>query len=221
MDDDPNRAHARTLAEAMRGRIGGDTTWNAPKELAQLAIETAIVFARTSPCRKSRRGCAIFNPAAAGVAGLIIGAGFNGQVPPWRCDGTCNRKLEDGRSVCGLTAEHAEYRAIISAIDCLALSNRWSTEQRLGGMELVHIKVNENGVPVPSGGPSCIDCSRHVVSSRLEAVWLFQHGTVTDANGIGRHTPASWVRWPALDFHAETMRACGLTADLSRAVVPT
>jgi hypothetical protein len=188
------------MARAARDRGFG----NPPPELPGIALEMAVAFARMAPCRKSKRGSVVFDPKAIQMANVVLGAGFNGQPPPWRCDGTCTAA---GR--CAKLCEHAEGRALEAALTWLASNQRFDQGERLRGLELVHIKVGDDGEPTHSGGPSCWQCSRRVVAQNIAAVWLYQHGTQQTPHGA-LVTPPSWVRWPAEDFHQETLRACKL-----------
>jgi hypothetical protein len=60
-------------------------------------VATATGYANSSPCKKSKRGAVVFNPAAvANDQGLLpppIGSGFNGMPGIAECDGSpaCRR----------------------------------------------------------------------------------------------------------------------------------
>jgi hypothetical protein len=67
----------------------------------------------------------------------------------------------------------------------------------LAGLELVHVKTVEGRV-VPSGEPSCWQCSKTIVDVGLEAVWLYE-------NRDGTPTP-TWNRYTADAFHDATLK---------------
>lgn len=195
---------------------------NPPPQLLGAAIEAAIAAARCAPCRKSRRGAAVFNPAAVYAPTAVIGAGFNGQPPPWRCDGTCTREVRPGVSVCSLVCVHAERRAIDAAIVQVAgYSGGMVTD--LDGLDLVHIKVDHLGQPVPTGPPSCAACSLWVVEHRVAGVWLLERTPYADLppelnlarraleTGIYPESPPRWVRYPGEEFHRLSLVAAGLS----------
>lgn len=140
-------------------------------------IEAARLAAMQSPCAKSKRGVVLFNPrqaereastvpsvpdaverAAFRANFVIVSGGFNGPPAPFVC-----RDTMVCRSACRDVCLHAEQRAIIAA---------------LGGddveyLELVHVKVVD-GVVVPGGAPSCLQCSKLVVDVGIRGVWLFE-----------------------------------------------
>jgi hypothetical protein len=189
-----------------------------PDGLPLSVLEQAIAAGRMSPCQKSRRGAAVFRldvwPSM--VAGVTIGAGFNGQPPPWRCDGTCKRAAyEGGPSICSLVCRHAEQRAIALALVSLDRDGRPS--DMLLEHDIVHIKVNGDGMPVAGGGPSCIQCSTAILDARLAGVWLLEmtHPEVDRAyleHGVllPGEVRAIWRRYTAETFHDATLLACKL-----------
>jgi hypothetical protein len=63
------------------------------------------------------------------------------------------------------------------------------------GLEMLHVKVTEHG-SVPSGPPSCWQCSRHIVAAGIKYMWLFHD------DGLRRYD--------ALEFHELTLRHHGL-----------
>jgi hypothetical protein len=63
----------------------------------------------------------------------------------------------------------------------------WGHELRKKS-ELLHIKTGEEGLPEPSGQPSCWQCSRMVLEAGLAGVWLLH------AEGWRRYTPEEFHR---------------------------
>lgn len=195
---------------------------NPPPQLLAVAIEAAIHAARMAPCRKSRRGCAVFNPRAAYAPSAVVGSGFNGQPGPWRCDGTC---AVAGR--CSDLCVHAEDRAMWEAITVVAGYSGGILTTTLRGYDLVHIKVDERGEPVPSGPPSCARCSRLVVDRGIDAVWLLElhpvqvgsvnHGTHIELLWAPDKAPG-WTRYPAEQFHQLSIEAARLVGPVEPTV---
>lgn len=154
------------------------------------AIDAAIAAARQSPCSKSKRGAAVFHPATT----TVFGVGFNGQPGVFACTGS-----ELCRQNCGKLCVHAESRALRHAN-----AKHWTGD--LFGLEMLHVKVVD-GMLVPSGSPSCWQCSREVVDSRLSAMWLYL--SVPSTSDM---VPPSdeWRRYTAADFHQQTLTNCGI-----------
>jgi deoxycytidylate deaminase len=123
-------------------------------------IAEAIRGSKNSPCR-SKRGVVIYGE------GKPVFARWNWK--PGGCDGSAACK-----ATCNQTAVHAEQQALVHA-------GRWSN-----GAEMLHVKTVD-GALVPSGGPSCVQCSKLVVAAGIAGVWLFH------ADG--------WRRYVADEFH--------------------
>lgn len=139
------------------------------------AIYVATVAAKESTCAKSKRGVAIV--AANGTVPVMAA---NGPPAPFKCDGSVAC-----RAACNRVAVHAEERAIIK--HGLALP----------GTQLVHVKVVDRRI-VPSGPPSCWQCSRMIVGAGIETVWLYHHD--------------GWRAYSAEEFHRLTLEHHGLPA---------
>ncbi len=136
-----------------------------------LALDQAVLEAAQSSCQKSKRGVVIWsNP----WRGFIVQA-HNGPPPGFACDGS-----DACRSACGKLCQHAEMRALFLA--------------RLG-TDLLHVKVVD-GKAVPSGPPSCWQCSRAILDQGIQRVWLL-------------HEDGLWS-YSAEDFHVQTLQNCGL-----------
>jgi len=142
------------------------------------AIQAAVRAANRSPCAKSKRGVVLYRPAVAGGY-RILSASFNSPPEPFRCkgDATC-------RASCSKVCGHAEAGALLSC-----------REPITAAVSMLHVKTVE-GVLVPSGGPSCWQCSRLILQAGVPWMWLYQK--------------AGWVRYSADIFHRLTLRACKL-----------
>jgi deoxycytidylate deaminase len=116
------------------------------------ALEYAIEAAQQSPCIKSQRGVVIWRRDVA----FPIGSGFNHPPSPF----VCGRNL-DCRQQCGKLCIHAEEDAILKALDDRGVSD----------FHILHVRVVD-GKAVPSGPPSCWQCSRTILQLRFKAVWL-------------------------------------------------
>ena len=134
-------------------------------------ISFAEDVARRSPCAKSKRGAVVFqgqNPRN-GANPTIYGHGFNGQPDPFRCTGT-----DRCRRLCGQLCEHAEGRAIRSASGCVFVTSG-RAESGEPDVDLVHVKIGEDGKLVAGGSPKCWQCSRAILDCGFIAgVWLYQ-----------------------------------------------
>jgi deoxycytidylate deaminase len=126
------------------------------------ALDAAVDSADLSPCR-SKRGVSIYR------GDRIVSTGHNDQVSPFECVGTdvCKR-------TCRTMAVHAEQFALLQA------------GKDAAGADLVHVKTVA-GRLVPSGGPSCVQCSKLMLPAGILGVWLFHE------NG--------WRRYGAEEFH--------------------
>ncbi len=163
------------------------------------AIRAAVDAGSRSPCAKSKRGAAAFDPE---IEGFSFGTGYNGQPTPFACtaDAAC-------KAACSKRCVHAEMRAIRGLLPAVAR-----------GLEIVHAKVID-GRLVAGGGPSCWQCSREILDVGLAAVWLFQPPTVAEHNAMGivsmddpRFETIGWRRYTAVEFHSLTLAACGIGA---------
>lgn len=134
-------------------------------------VKALVRAAEKSGCKKSQRGVVIVTSYGA------MTEGTNRPMIGW-CDGS-----EACRRDCAKICIHAEQAAILDA----GASAR--------GAELYHLKV-KYGLPVPSGTPSCAECSKLMVAAGVAGVWL-----------LGE---LGWRRWTAEQFHAETLDELGL-----------
>lgn len=147
-----------------------------------IAIQRAIQLAAMSPCQ-SKRGAVIWFPENTLKKKLVlVAAGYNNQPQPFMCDGT---KL--CRQTCRKRAVHAEQAALI-------LSQLYFTESVIGA-EMLHVKVVD-GLLVPSGGPSCVECSKLLLVAGISRMWLFH------ADG--------WRAYDAVEFHQLSIEGSNL-----------
>ena len=138
-------------------------------------LPQAAVVAVKSPCAKSKRGVLVFRSD-----GTVVGRGVNAQPAPFACDGS-----ETCRASCAKLCEHAEQAALRDA-------GRLHPQAVL---HMLHVKV-VNGVAVPSGPPSCWQCSRAILAAGISTVWLLHEDGVRG--------------YSAEDFHRRTLEHEGL-----------
>lgn len=158
----------------------------------QYLIDKALEVAAWSPCQKSRRGVVIWDPANVAHRG----SGFNGPPKGFMCPGR-----EACRGTCALRCVHAEMRALEEAIAHRALAS--VNFEKVGTYELLHVELRPDGGVLPCDGPSCAQCSKHIVDAEfIGGVWLF-----VDVK-IPRSLP-TWVRYDPAEFHRLSMLANG------------
>lgn len=134
----------------------------------QRFIDTAVELSTFSPCR-SKRGAVIFRE------NHRIGSGYNFKPRGFDCDGSAACK-----ATCRHEAVHAEQMALMKA------------GLHAQGCDLLHVKTVD-GQLVPSGGPSCVQCSKLALAAGIAGVWLFH------AEG--------WKRYPIGEFHQLSLAA--------------
>lgn len=151
-------------------------------------VEIARTTAMRGTCQKSKRGAVIFNSSE-----LPLAAAWNAPPSPFKCDGSpaC-------RTACGKICVHAER----GALDRLLIHPRLG----LGYQEtydVLHVKVIGD-VVVAGGPPSCVTCSREMLSAGIANVWLYERGapspTCTAADSGNRPefecgAPADHLNW--------------------------
>ena len=131
-------------------------------------IDLAVQVSGWSPCR-SKRGVVIFTGEHA------VAHGYNYKPRGFDCDQTVACK-----ATCRREAIHAEQQALLSAGPAAA------------GSDMLHVKTVD-GRLVPSGGPSCVQCSKLAVAARIRGVWLYHD--------------AGWQRYPIAEFHRQSLAA--------------
>lgn len=163
-------------------------------DLFDFALQRAISHAINGNCSKSRRGVAIWRPR-----GSLLSVACNRRADGLRCDGSaaCRR---DCKQICTHAEEVALHAAGVS----------------VKGAELLHIEmVLQDDIPsdiepgkqiiiddwtgVPSGPPSCVECSKMILEAGIAGVHLFH------ADG--------WRRYTAVEFHQATLQALRLYAE--------
>lgn len=164
----------------------------------------AIDIGVQSPCDKSKRGVVIigYNRGIGTVAAHV-----SAHNAPAR--GTC-RQSARCREQCRHICNHAEQIALV----------RWAAHvpaRRVPQLdvELYHCKVNNLGMMIPTGGPSCVPCANALRAyGHIRAVWLFQksgHAPRSLERHEGRRpwlgTDGLWIRWPIEDFYRATYHA--------------
>ena len=140
------------------------------------ALAAAVQAGCQSPCVKSKRGVVLWTPDQG-----LVEIGWNHPPTGFSCHGT-----QSCRKACGKVSVHAEMDALIKA---------GRAEIPVVGMEMLHVKVVD-GEAVPSGPPSCVDCSKHILEAGLAGMWLLHE------EGLKRYT--------ASDFHRLTLEHLGL-----------
>lgn len=138
------------------------------------AAKTAAAWAHeNSGCLRSRRGAVVWQPGSP-----ICWTGAN-QPALGVCDGT-----DECKATCGRTCVHAEQAALLK------------NPQGNAGSEMLHVKVDAKGDMVPSGGPSCDQCSKLILHAGVAGMWLLHKD--------------GWRRYTAQEFHELTLEACRL-----------
>lgn len=142
-------------------------------------IEIAVQQSQCSPCQ-SKRGAVIYRERFDGVH--ILGRGQNHKTDR-SCDGSDRCK-----ATCRVDALHAEQMALLN------------TSGHANCADLVHVKTVD-GALVPSGEPSCVECSKLLMAAGIAGVWLYH------ADG--------WRRYEAAEFHRLSLiaRLSSLTPD--------
>lgn len=136
--------------------------------------ERAIAIAQMSTCAKSKRGAIMAHPDT-----HTIFEAFNG--PPRTFE--CTRDTECWSS-CNRVAVHAEERLLLTP----------GARAYAPGSHIVHARVNsETGDLLPSGCPSCWQCSRMIVECEVGWVWLY-------------HDDGEWTPYQAAAFHELTLK---------------
>lgn len=166
------------------------------------AIEAALAEARKSPCAKSRRGAAVYGKPHRGADMSMVGVGHNAPAL-----GSC-RGTEECRRECAKLCVHAEANAIRGAAALVAERGVFGGET----LHLVHVKLGADGKLAAGGGPSCWQCSKEILHAGIAGVWLFQEHPHAAAYEGEAPAPA-WRYYGAVEFHRETLKACGLEVD--------
>lgn len=150
------------------------------------ALELAIQEGAKSPCSKSKRGVVVWGRQRGpdGMATIPVIHAHNGPPPGFACDGT-----DACKKACGRLCVHAEVRALLACNLRLPSLRSFAFDHK-GYTDLLHVKVID-GVAVPSGPPSCVDCSKAILDYGIERVWLLHE------RGLRSYS--------ALDFHSDSL----------------
>jgi len=132
-------------------------------------VDLAVQISTWSPCR-SKRGVVVF------IGDDVVSHGHNKKPAGFDCDGS-----EECKATCRAEAVHAEQMALLTA----GYSRAWCAD-------LLHVKTVD-GRLVPSGGPSCVQCSKLAAYCGVAGVWLYHD--------------AGWRRYPIADFHRLSLEA--------------
>jgi deoxycytidylate deaminase len=135
--------------------------------LTKPVINMAIRAARRAPCLKSKRGAIFFHRDFNDV---VYGTGFN-HVPLGDCNGPC---LASRR--CAEYAIHAELAALKDVLSDNIVDD-------LSDMDILHVKVEQNGDLAFSGGPCCVQCSKTLLHFGIAGVWLYHSPDFKLADG--------------------------------------
>lgn len=128
------------------------------------AVVEAIIAANKSLCR-SKRGASIW------VDGQVIASAYN-TLATGLCDGS-----EACKATCARRAIHAEQGALLEAL-CIG--------PPIDRASMLHVKTVD-GALVPSGPPSCVECSKLILAAGIVEMWLYHQD--------------GWVPYPAREFH--------------------
>lgn len=164
------------------------------------ALAAAMGEALLSPCAKSKRGAFIWQTpqvleesergrepyrayllAAIDAGSLDCARGHNAQPAPFSCNG-----FSRCRKNCGKLCVHAEQAAL----------DRLDSTDYSQNLQMLHVKMVD-GLAVPSGPPSCWQCSRAILARGIQSMWLLHE------DGLRRYS--------AEEFHRLTLENCGLT----------
>lgn len=150
----------------MKERVQTVLTAIAPPEWF---VEYARAEATNSPCQ-SKRGVVIWNAEK----DCLVSLGHNRLPPGFTCHG------EDlCRQSCSREAVHAEQWALLKP-----------SHSSVIGCTMLHVKVVDKAI-VPSGPPSCVQCSKLALAAGISFFWLYH------ADG--------WKRYEMLDFHEQSI----------------
>ena len=145
----------------------------------QHVVDFAIEVSQWSPCL-SKRGVVVFS------GDDFLSHGHNYKPDGFLCDGTAQCK-----ATCRHEAIHAEQHALLFG----------PSYKR--GADMLHVKTVD-GRLVPSGGPSCVQCSKLALASGIAGFWLFHDD--------------GWRRYEMADFHRRSLEAQSPVAREARCV---
>lgn len=141
---------------------------------ADQALEQAVKVACESPCQKSKRGVVLWHPERFD----ILCGGYNHLPRGFSCNGS-----QVCRENCSTLCIHAEMTAILEA------------QCGIQDFHMLHVKVVD-GKAVPSGPPSCVECSKHILKAGIDTMWLLHE------EGL--------CGYSAVEFHKLSLRQKGI-----------
>ncbi len=149
---------------------------NPPDDMVAAAVRASL----RSPCR-SKRGVSVFTNSR------LVTVGWN-----WKPGLICDQS--DGcKATCGKLAVHAEQVALL----------KLDVNDPILHADMLHVKTVD-GVLVPSGHPSCVECSKLILASGvIDGMWLYHDW--------------GWCRYDALNFHQLSVANMSLTREPFRA----
>lgn len=131
-------------------------------------IECVRQNAMKSPCAKSKRGAVIYGTMHGDPISLPLSAAWNTPPSPFTCGGS-----DACRDACARICVHAER----GALDRLLVHPSMSFGTiDYASLDLVHAKVIGDQV-VATGKPSCVSCSKEILSVGIAGVWLYERFT--------------------------------------------
>lgn len=145
----------------------------------QHIIDLAVEVSGYSPCR-SKRGVVIYSGED------MLTHGYNYKPRGFDCS-----QNDACKATCRREAVHAEQQALLLA------------GRKAEGADMLHVKT-VNGALVPSGPPSCVECSKLARACGIAGVWLY-HET-------------GWRRYPIIEFHTLSLLAVDVVDTLTQQV---
>lgn len=178
------------------------------KTPSDVVVRAARMAAARSPCQKSKRGAVLFNP----ITGIVSTPAWNSR-PDDKCDTRCQPLRGNGLkpivlhqtpSRCSMMCVHAESRAVRFALEHATRSQfvgdgDFTFDVR--DMELLHVKIDDKGELVTSGGPSCWQCARELADVGVLGVWLYEETATSRDPREG-----AWNFYMMKEFYDLTMK---------------
>ncbi|HET8574696.1 MAG TPA: hypothetical protein VFM02_00800 [Candidatus Paceibacterota bacterium] len=133
--------------------------------------------ARASPCKHSKRGAVIFHS----TTGEVFSVGNNHPPGTNLCEQYCPLPIDPGKKNIIQTAspklQSCNKLVIHAEMDALLFLRNQGRILVFSEYDLLHLKVaghKNKEIPIPSGPPSCVSCSRHILDKGFRGVWLLE-----------------------------------------------